>query len=232
MRTSKVDAGALGRFPTHAKQGQGGMRRITLIGMAVLAALAISAAAASGASASTTLELTDGPTGPALQPGHYIQLYSGNDSLKYTYGGITPYGCFGGYEGIYGELLNNNARADKIRLNGDFGNLNEEDIAACNYPQHIAGFPWPWILTLSANGTAKVTGALEAYEVVGGTPYCPQEGTKIKAKATLGHVTLDISTKFDVNLGHNCSLGYRLDLGVMEAYGDELHNPPIFDYVR
>ncbi len=202
-----------------------------IMGLALLAALAMSAMAAGTASAAPkTLELTEGPGGPAVSPGEFVEFYSGDDSYEWTYPGITPFGCFGGYEGLYGELLNNGGKADDIRIEGDFGNLNEEDTSACNYPQEVTGFPWT--VVLRPIGGAKVKGKLEAYEVVSGENYCPQQGKKIVAQQTLKRLTLAISSTMTKDLvGKGCSLGYTVHTGVMEAYGGPT-DEAIFGHVR
>ncbi len=209
------------------------MRRAQITGAVLIAVMALGGTAAGTASASPkTLELTEGATGKALPPGEFVELHSSDDSLKYTGPEIGTYGCFGGFEDINGELRTNSAKTDELVLYDAFGNLNEEDVAACNYPQKVTGFPWT--LRLAAKGTAKVSGVLDAYEVVGGSPYCPQEAKKILATPTFGAVTLEISATFTKNIGtERCTLGDTVDLGVMEA---RVETPsgykPLYAYVR
>ena len=109
--------------------------------------------------------------------------------------GITPFGCYGGYEGIYGHLAANNKAHDKIVIEGDYGNLNQEDVGACNYPQEVAGFPWT--ISLSAYNLAKAKGRVVAYEVVAGSPWCPQEGKKLTVSSAHTEELVSIALPVD-----------------------------------
>ncbi len=197
------------------------MRIKLLIGLTAAAVFAF----AGVASASTKLLLTEGPDGPALTSGQYVEFFSALDAYEWTYQGITPFGCYGGYEGIYGHLVANNKAHDKIVIEGDYGNLNQEDVGACNYPQEVAGFPWT--ISLSPYNVAKAKGHVVAYEVVGGSPYCPQEGKKlvVASARTEELVSIALQSTMTKNLGDDCSLHYTDHTGTMIGFGlgDEIY---------
>jgi len=184
------------------------MKRIAILGLALVAVLALAVVGASAKAPVLTLKTAKGP----LAAGAKISEFSSNLIT------VTKTGTLECEKStINAQLTTNGATKDKGSATEDLEEGNYEGIkGACKTslgPAKItaSGFPWP--LVLSAKGTGEIKGTKKvkfSSEFLGGPAkgiVCPFEASKIKfALVTSGPVKLTVTNqKFKLAKGSNAA---------------------------
>jgi hypothetical protein len=203
------------------------MRRIRIMGLALIAVLAMTAVAASSASAAPKyLELYN--NGTPMADNSFFALISTSDDI--TFSGVNgTFSCSGGFAGVYGGNENNGEKKDFVELTTAWKDLNggegQEDCL-----ENVAAGGFPWIVTLGTNGKASVAAKTMTLRFADG---CEYTAKKLSATQTFGKLTVDMSGTFKVVKADKkiCEPTIALNTGTLEGTGNFYEIEKLEDYV-